>query len=509
MFSYKGQQSSLTSRAFWLLVAKTLAYAISFALPILLVRRLSQTEFGLYKQAFLVVNSAVALLPMGFMMSTYYFLPREPRERQGGVVTNVLLFYYVLGALGLLLLVLWPGFLTLTVGAQDGPVLESYAPLLGLAILFWMCSSFLEVVAIAHQEAQLATIFIVTAQLTKTGLLLAAAAYFGSVRSLLWAAILQGVIQAVILQVYLRSRFGPYWRSFDFGMLRQQLSYALPLGFAALLLYFMGDLHNYFVSNRYGAAAFASYSLGSFAMPLVGIIATSVSAVMIPRISQLQLQGASREITLTTARAMRKLAAIYFPIYAFLLVMGHEVIEFLFTRQYMSAWPVFAVNITLIPFLTLIPDPVMRAHKEYRFYMVRLRTTLVAALFATLWLWHLPPVGVMVVTVVYNLLDRFIVTFKSWRVVGATWRDIYLLKDLGKIAVAALIAALASELTRIALPALRPFFSLMICGIVFSLIYAACFALFGTISVEERGLLNRQLARVMSVFRGEPREQAL
>ena len=50
---------SLTVRALWLLVAKILAFALSIALPLLLVRRLSQQEFGLYKQAFLVVGTAL------------------------------------------------------------------------------------------------------------------------------------------------------------------------------------------------------------------------------------------------------------------------------------------------------------------------------------------------------------------------------------------------------------------------------------------------------------------
>ncbi|HEU0252382.1 MAG TPA: hypothetical protein VFR12_05070, partial [Pyrinomonadaceae bacterium] len=63
---------SLTVRALWLLIAKILAFSLSILLPLLLVRRLSQSEFGLYKQAFLVVGSGVALLPLGFQMSAFY-----------------------------------------------------------------------------------------------------------------------------------------------------------------------------------------------------------------------------------------------------------------------------------------------------------------------------------------------------------------------------------------------------------------------------------------------------
>ena len=46
-------------------------------LPLILVRQMSQTEFGLYKQAFLVAGTVVTIFPLGFAMSAFYFLPRE------------------------------------------------------------------------------------------------------------------------------------------------------------------------------------------------------------------------------------------------------------------------------------------------------------------------------------------------------------------------------------------------------------------------------------------------
>ena len=71
------QRSSLTVQAFWLLIAKTLAFMFAFALPVLLTRSLSQNEYGLFKQVFLLITTATALLPLGFGLSAYYYLPRE------------------------------------------------------------------------------------------------------------------------------------------------------------------------------------------------------------------------------------------------------------------------------------------------------------------------------------------------------------------------------------------------------------------------------------------------
>ncbi|HVF90702.1 MAG TPA: lipopolysaccharide biosynthesis protein, partial [Blastocatellia bacterium] len=364
---------SLTSRAAWILFAKTVAFGLSFVLPVLLVRRLSQSEFGLYKQVFLVVGTGLTVLPLGFGMSAYYFLPRE-RERQGLVVLNILLFYVFTAGAACFALWLRPGLLGTIFHSDE---LIGFAPLIGVAIFFWVLSSFLEVVAVAHQEARLATMFIITSQFTKGLLLLSAALLSGTVRALIWAAIIQGMLQTLIMFFYLRSRFPRFWSRFDWPVMRSQLSYAVPLGMAGMLFTVQMELHNYFVANRFDAATYAVYAIGCFQLPLVSIMSESICSVMIPRVSFLQKEDRRREILELTARVMRKLAAMYFPLYVFLLVVGREFIIFLFTETYISSWPIFAINLTLLPVSILVLDPVLRAYAEQRYFLLRLRLGLI------------------------------------------------------------------------------------------------------------------------------------
>jgi O-antigen/teichoic acid export membrane protein len=519
MFSFPVEKKSLASRAFWLLVAKTVAYVISFALPLILVRRLDQTSFGLYKQAFQIINTAVVILPVGFMMSAYYFLPRETTaERRGAVVTNILFFYYLLGALAFLLLLFWPGVLAYFAGEQDSRVLIRYAPLIGLTIFFWVGSSFLEVIAVANEESHLATLFIINAQVTKTGFLVVAAIWFGSVRGLLGAALLQGFVQALVLQAYLRSRFGSYWQHFDGEILKEQLVYVLPLGAAGILQFSLMDIHNYFIMHYFSAADYAIYSLGGFTTPLVGIIATSVTAVLIPQISYLQSRGEIREILVTTARAMRKLAACYFPIYVFFLVMGREVILVMFTERYVATWPFLLVNITLIPFLAMVGDPIIRAFAAHRFFMLKVRVAEILLMFCALW-WSTTRYGMMgtiITAVAFLIFDRAIEAFRAWTIAGATLQDVGLLRDWLKIAVSALLAGLAIFLAhpfalawsaRLA-GVLRPFradptplYTILLCGAVFVFIYISLLVLLKTPTPGERAALANLPRRVKSLWR--------
>jgi glycosyltransferase involved in cell wall biosynthesis/O-antigen/teichoic acid export membrane protein len=492
------KSGSLTRRALLLMFAKGWAYVFGFALPLLLVRRLSQTEFGLYKQAFLIVGTASSILPLGFTMSAYYFLPRES-ERRGSIVLNIMLFNSFAGGLALLTLVLWPKLIETIF---NSPTLVPYASLIGALILIWAVSYFLEISALANQEVGVSTIFIIAAQVTKTALLFAAAIGFPSVRALLYAAMIQGGLQILVLIFYLRSRFGNFWRKFDWSMMREQLGYALPIGFGALLYVVLMDLHNYFVSYRFGAEAFAIYAIGCFSLPLVGIIGESVGPVLIPSVSRLQKEGKIAEIVLVAAGAMRKLSIIYFPLYALLLVVGKELIAFLFTAQYLGSWPIFAINLSLLPFMILVADPIIRAHAEHRFFLLKLRAVTIVVLFTALWVGtkYLGLVGAISAMICVSIADRLIEAIKAWRIVNVTWRDIVLIKDVGKVAVAALAAGSLTAVVRLFALGQRPFIVLFVCGLAFGCFYISFLWLLGIPSVEEREAIRNKLGRVQSLF---------
>ncbi len=496
------QSESMTSRALWMVCAKTLAFVFSFALPLLLVRRLDRYEFGLYKQVFLVVGTAVTLLPLSFAMSAFFFLPREP-DKQRQVVVNILLFYTLIGAVACLTLVLRPSLLA---AIFRGPELTALAPLIGVVLLLWIVSSFLEFVAIAHQELRLATVFIIFAQLTKTSLLLAAALIAPNVRTLAYAAVVQGALQTIILLVYLRSRFRGFWRSFEWPMMRRQLGYAIPLGLAGMLYTIQLDIHNYVVSYRFDAATFAVYAIGCFQLPLVGILSDSVGSVMIPRISVLQKQCDTREIVRLTARVTRKLAAIYFPLYALLLVVGVEFITVLFTTRYLDSWPIFAINLTMLPLSILTLDPIVRAYAGERHFIVKLNAVLLVVLLPALWFGtqYFGLVGAIASVVTINFFVRLATAVRLARVVGVERGDAWVLKDVGKIALAALSAAVVTWFVRAALltaaGGVKPFFVLTACGAVFSLVYLAALLLVGVPTLEERATARRQLARVRHMF---------
>ena len=513
MLETAAKTKSLTAQTAWILTAKIISYALTIVVPLLLARKLNQTEFGLYKQVFLILITANALLPFSFGASAYYFLPRETAARRRAAVTNILLFHIAVGLFAFLLLFFYPGVLSFVFRETS---MIDFAPVLGVTILFWIFSGFLETLVIANQEPKLAMIFIVFAQLTKAAFFIAAAVFAGSIESLVWAAACQAILQTVVLLFYVNLRFPGFAGAFDFGLFREQFSYTLPFGLGGWFYTMQIDLHNYFVTSRFAAAEYAVYAVGCFELPLIGILAESVSAVLIPTVSRLQANGDKREIIETTARVARKLAVIYFPLAVFLFVTADTFLTWLFTDKFAQSAQIFRVNITLLPFAVIVLDPITRAYKQLAYYLLRVRVVLFV--FMTAALWYATATGnllnISFVVVSFALIERAVSTGKILHTIGVRKTDFNLLQPIFKIAAASAIAGtglfLFYNFTAELLPRafsqriellfnsfgaevaakLAPFaasgFYLAMCAVFFSFIYLILLNFFSVIEPQEK-----------------------
>ncbi|CAN5495126.1 hypothetical protein BH10ACI3_BH10ACI3_18650 [soil metagenome] len=435
---------SLREQSAWLLIAKIIGFAFSFVLPLLIVRYLTQDAVGHYREAFQVITNAVIILPLGFSMSAYYFLAREA-EKRGKAIFNILLFNFVVGGLACFALFLYPQILG---DLFQNDELRSLAPRIGVVIWIWIFATFLETVAIANQEARIATAFIILSQVSKTFLMGAAVFAFATVESFVYAAMVQGAIQTFVLIVYLRSRFPGFWRGFDPAFFREQLAYAIPFGLTGILWMAQTDIHNYFVGHKFSSADFAIYAYGCFEVPLIAMLSESVTAVLIPRMNALQLVGDREEMIRLTARAMQKLAFFYFPIYVFLLITSQTFIITLFTQKYAASAAVFVVNLTILPFSIMITDPVVRSFKELGRLFLITRIFVLACLIAVLYFGFdsLGMVGMITAAVGAIILEKVVAEAMIIRKLGLGLKHLPLLKSIAKTA---LISAFAGLVTYI------------------------------------------------------------
>ncbi|QQS47196.1 MAG: lipopolysaccharide biosynthesis protein [Acidobacteriota bacterium] len=510
--------SGLTQRAVLLMAANFTAMAISFVLPLILTRIMSQSEFGLYKLSFQILATVLGLLNLQVAVSVFYFMVREP-EKKLQVILNLVIFYGLAGSCVVLLFTVWPGVVTLI--SQSADLLIPHMPLLGLAILAWIVSINLESVPVAAGDVRSASVLIVAAQLIRSLLMIIAALAFGTLTAILLAAIIQGAVQIVLMMIYIRKRFGRIWARFDWPLFKAQITNALPFGIGGVAAVLQEDMHNYFVSSKYDAAGFAVYAVGCFQLPLLEVLNNSFSNALNPEIAENHKTGNYKGILDAWVHVVRSMAFILVPTFALLFVMRQEFITGLFSMTYAASVSIFAVNLLVILLKLSMHYPILRAFDEFRFYRFKLYVVLLPITFVALQLgWRAAGlVGIAAAVIMVRALDVAVIVRLLVRRMGLDKSDLRKLSPLLPIAGAAAIAAGITVLTRFMLlkslflqqlaaeiaPLVKralttsEWFSLLMlacCSMVFALAYILSAWLLGAVSESERAALRRLMSRI-------------
>ncbi len=433
-------------QAFWLTASKLIAALLNIGLPILLVRLMAQTEYGVYKEAFLFVGTATSMATFGVGMSAFYFMPRYP-ERGGQIAMNILVYNFIAGWIPLIVLAFDPQILTTLFRTS---ALAPLAMLLGILVLVTLTSSLVQQVPTALQDVRYSTMFIVGTQLTRAITMAVAAILFRSVESLIIASILHQLLSIAVFFWYLHGKFPGFWRSFSWGFFKEQLAYALPYGAYGLLWVVQRDLDNYFVSFSLGPKDYAIYAVGWLDVPFISLIMESVVSVLIVRVSTLQQENRKADIRRITAAATNRLAAIQFPLFMLLLVAGHDLIVLLYTKAYERGANIFVISICLLPLTVLLTDPIIRAFKDLRNFVLSVRIGIFIALFCVLGpvVRHFGMIGAALTAVAAQGAERIFLAWRSAKTVEVTLKDCRLYIDLLKVTCVTAVAGLVAYIVR-------------------------------------------------------------
>jgi len=483
-----GGHSGLTRRAALLMAANVIATVMSFALPLILVRTMSQAEYGLYKQAFQITFSALCLLNLQVAVSVFYFYERAPGQKLQ-VSLNVILFYGLVGALVFLIFLLWPGWVTLIFQGAD---LVPHVPLLGFAILCGLVSTNLDGVPIAAGDVRTASALIVLSQFTKTLMMIIAGLVFGSLDAILVAAVIQSLIQIAFMAIYIRRRFGRFLAPVDWRLFKSQIGNALPFGVGGIAAIVQNDMHSYFVSHYFDPATFAIYAVGGFQLPFLNTLTTSFANALNPELARHKELNDHQAIISLWTDVIRKLAFFFAPAFALLLVLRREFITLLFTENYAASVPIFAINLFGLLLGIAVHLHVLRLFDRLKFFRLKLYLALIpttlGALYAGLRAGGM--IGVAVAVVSIQALDAGVTLAMIKRELGMSRRDLRRLAPLLRIAAAAAAAAMGALATRFTLRHAHTLVTFLICAAVFGLIYLITAAAVGAVSEEEKASLS-------------------
>lgn len=478
------EPKSFAGQTLWLATAKGIAFVLALALPLILVRWLNPEQLGLYRQAFQILTTGLSLLGLQVAASAYYFTPREP-ERKSQVALNVLVFYLGVGVIVALLFISFPGWVT---PILNGKGLVPVVPFLGGTILLWLVALNLESVVIANGDIRWSSMTTIVIQVLKTSLLIAAAIIGGSVYAMMFAAVIIGVIHCSVGLIYLRRKFGNFWRGFDWSLFKRQLGNALPFGVGGIAYIIQFDLHNYYITSHFSPAEFAVYSIGCFQLPMLQVLVDAVETILLPEIARLERDGDKRRIFKVWTNSMRMLSFVFFPICAMLFVLRREFILTLFTQTYAAATSIFAINLANILLYILLIGTVLRAFPELKYFRIKFCLLLLPITWGALYvgLKVAGMIGVIAAVAITRLFDSIVTMTVVGRRLELSWRDLREFAPLGRLALAALIASAITFVAKLPLSHLPVQVVLAIGAIVYGISFLVAVFTLGAISAEEK-----------------------
>ncbi|HSP77586.1 MAG TPA: lipopolysaccharide biosynthesis protein, partial [Myxococcaceae bacterium] len=268
--------SSFLGRAGPLVLARLFTAGLTLSIPLVLARVLSREELGTYYQLFLIATTLYYVLPFGVVQSLYFFLPRAREKRP--YLGQTLLF---MSGAGLVAGGLVVGLLGPVAGLFDNPALAEHRWTLAAYTAFLLGAFPLEVSLTSQgRTRQSALVYLVADALRAFAMVvpcLVGAGLHGMMVAVVGFAGLRWWVAWVVVP---RGASGPLVSG---RLWREQLVYALPFGAAMALAIPQQNAHLYAVASAVAPALYAIYRVGCFQLPVVDLLYTPTSEVLMVR----------------------------------------------------------------------------------------------------------------------------------------------------------------------------------------------------------------------------------
>jgi len=464
------RKDHVTGPAFLLVAGRTVGLIVTFLIGPIFARLFSLEEIGTYKAFFLVYVTMYGLAQLGMAESLYYFVPRGAAN-VGRYVCNAALTLLVAGLACIVLL--W-GFRAPIAEFADNPALADSMVLLGLFITLTLVGTVLEITMISRKQHMTAAITYALSDVARTAFFIVPAMLFVSMRAVFLGAVIFAAMRLAMMLVVVWRQYGREFRP-DPALWRTQLAYALPFAMAVGVDVVLINYHQYVVLGRFDPGQFAIYAIGVTSIPLVDLIMTSTTSVMMVKMAE---DSSDRHAALGLFHeTVSRLTFLMMPLSLALVALASPFIITMFTVKFAASVPIFMIwALSIIPAVFAV-DAMLRVYAQTRFLLVTnvVRLAFVVALIA----WFLGAfgaVGAVLVTLVAAFVGKGLGVVRIARLLQVPVREVLPWAAMGRITARAVAAAVPAWLVARLLESMPPV-ALVAGGAVYAITYLVlCYA---------------------------------
>ena len=402
---------TLSNQVGILALGRVFAFTVMFFVPMVNVRMLSVEEYGFYRQFWLLYATLVPLAVLGLPRSLLYYFPRVESEREKSVYVTQTLISLLFTSL-----ICWGIYhvMAITLGAGFGELVRTFYWRLVVFTFLMITTEYMETLFVAERMVPQQAIYNALSSLAQSATVILLALTTQDVQYLIWGLVGVAAVRFVLVTGYTIATYRPSLRLVSWASLKEQLSYAVPLGMSSVVLALFAQTDKFIINRFLGREALAVYVIGAFQIPFVTIIRQSITSVIFPLMSQYQKEGRYDDIVELWKRATLKTAVVFFPMFVFLEVVAEPFIDVLFTRKYIGAAPVFAIYLTIFARQTIDFSGIVTAFGQNRYLLVRMWWAFVVNLVLSLVLFKFfGRLGVPTATAITMYLLMFVMIRKG------------------------------------------------------------------------------------------------
>ena len=479
----------IANQAAVLTISRLANYGLMIISPIVLVRFLTVTDFGRYREFLLYASLLQTVAAFAISDSLLYFVPLYPAGvwqvlRQTTILTAAI-SSAVVGVFIVVDLVV-PGGLV-------GPYLLPVA----LYVLLYVNLDWWENYWVAVRRPIPVFVYTAARLVARMVVVVCAAVITRDVWVIIWSLIALEALRLVGSFIAWHRAEGARFEADITGITREQLRFCVPFGLAAVLGLLSRNLGNVAVVKYLGAAALAQLAIGTYAEPIILAFRNSISTVILPELVRRSGRSEAEALELWQ-RTVVVNCLLLFPIAAVLAWYAEPLVVKAFGPNYRPAVPVLQLYALVIMRSGFDFSPLLRAASNTRPFIT---TGVLAALGTGLTLALLLPlygvVGAAIALVVSSLIEGAYLGYSVEREYRCGLRRLIPWTAVAKIGMcAAAGAAIAFAVTS---PARASFLG-AVCGtILYGVVFAA---LLLAARVDEATMLLRKLKGLAPALRG-------
>ncbi len=316
----------------YIFVSKLFSYITRLALPMLLVRILTKTDFGVYRQFFVFESAIAVLFQFGINHSLFFFIPRD--EKNGGayllnsIILNVVIYSTVFSVLR--------QFTGPVSSFLNVPVLEDYFWPLAVFTLIMMLMVAADTFLLAKLLARASAIFEISGGIVVNIITLLTAYFTRDLTAIIVSLIAGRALRLLVYLIYIHFSLHGFRAERYFMDVWPQIRYGIVLGLGAAAWTLMLQLNNFFVTRYYGTEQFAIYSAGMTQIPILQMYLLSVVSVSLGRFTRLVRDNRWDDVERLWRKILASLYGVGLPLIVGLLLVSRPLITFMFTPAYAS-----------------------------------------------------------------------------------------------------------------------------------------------------------------------------